>query len=171
MYGVSKAILCGTVGKDPDVVSFPDGGKIANLPLATEKRAYKTQSGREVPKRTDWHNLVVKGNLVTMTEKYVKKGTNLYVEGEIVNRKYKTKDGHDRITTEIHVSEIHMLPESLSKKQREYLKTLDDNNHGNESQNQSQNQAQSHNFVTLSPDGDNDDYGNYSVNDDSYLTI
>lgn len=174
MYGINKVILVGTVGKDPETVTFSDGGKLIRLSFVTEKRAYKTQSGHEVPKRVDWHNVTVRGNLVSVTEKYVKKGTNLYIEGELVNRKFTTKDGQNRMTTEINVVEMHMLPESLSKKQRDYLKTFNENDENNDPQSQTQNQAQAYaqtlNGATGGQQAFIPDAGNESY-DDSYLTI
>ena len=105
---VNKIILLGNVGKDPEVKEFSDGGKVANFSLATTERAFKLQNGTEIPEKTEWHNLTVKGGLAKVAEQYVKKGTKLYVEGKIRTRSYKT-NGEKRYITEIHVSEFEML--------------------------------------------------------------
>lgn len=105
---VNKVILLGNVGKDPEVKEFSDGGKVANFSLATTERAFKLQNGTEIPEKTEWHNLTVKGGLAKVAEQYVKKGTKLYVEGKIRTRSYET-NGEKRYITEIHVSEFEML--------------------------------------------------------------
>ena len=105
---VNRVILLGNVGKDPEVKEFSDGGKVANFSLATTERAFKLQNGTEIPEKTEWHNLTVKGGLAKVAEQYVKKGTKLYVEGKIRTRSYET-NGEKRYITEIHVSEFEML--------------------------------------------------------------
>ena len=110
---VNKIILLGNVGKDPEVKEFSDGGKVANFSLATTERAFKLQNGTEIPEKTEWHNLTVKGGLAKVAEQYVKKGTKLYVEGKIRTRSYET-NGEKRYITEIHVSEFEMLGGSQS---------------------------------------------------------
>ena len=105
---VNRVILLGNVGKDPEVKEFSDGGKVANFSLATTERAFKLQNGTEIPEKTEWHNLTVKGGLAKVAEQYVKRGTKLYVEGKIRTRSYET-NGEKRYITEIHVSEFEML--------------------------------------------------------------
>lgn len=105
---VNRVILLGNVGKDPEVKEFSDGGKVANFSLATTERAFKLQNGTEIPERTEWHNVTVKGGLAKVVEQYVKKGTKLYIEGKIRTRSYET-NGEKRYITEIHVSELEML--------------------------------------------------------------
>lgn len=105
---VNKVILLGNVGKDPEVKEFSDGGKVANFSLATTERAFKLQNGTEIPERTEWHNVTVKGGLAKVVEQYVKKGTKLYLEGRIRTRSYET-NGEKRYITEVHVSELEML--------------------------------------------------------------
>ena len=105
---VNRVILLGNVGKDPEVKEFSDGGKVANFSLATTERAFKLQNGTEIPERTEWHNVTVKGGLAKVVEQYVKKGTKLYVEGKIRTRSYET-NGEKRYITEVHVSELEML--------------------------------------------------------------
>ena len=105
---VNKVILLGNVGKDPEVKEFSDGGKVANFSLATTERAFKLQNGTEIPERTEWHNITVKGGLAKVVEQYIKKGTKLYVEGKIRTRSYET-NGEKRYITEVHVSELEML--------------------------------------------------------------
>ena len=70
---VNKVILMGNVGKDPDVKTFDNGGVVAQFPLATTKRGFKTKDGKEVPERTEWHNIVLSNGLAKVAEQYVKK--------------------------------------------------------------------------------------------------
>lgn len=110
---VNKVILIGNVGNDVEVRSFDNGGKLAKFSLATTKRAVK-KDDKEIPERTDWHNVLVPGKLAEIAEKYVKKGMRLYVEGEIRYREYE-KDGQKRYITEICCHSFELL----SKKQEE----------------------------------------------------
>lgn len=112
----NKVILIGNVGKDdPEIKNF-DWGKVATFSLATTDRGFTTKDGREVPSTTEWHNIVVKGGVVSVVEKYVKKGTKLYVDGKIKYRTYE-KDGAKRTTTEIHVDNIELLDSRGESKQ------------------------------------------------------
>ena len=97
---LNKVILIGNVGKDPDVRHFEGGNTIANIVLATNERGYKLQNGTEVPERTEWHNIVARRDQATFVERYVKKGSSLFVEGKIRTRDYE-KEGIKRYVTEI----------------------------------------------------------------------
>lgn len=99
MANVNKAILVGHVGKDPDVKTFQGGGKIAAFSLATSEK-YTNRNGEQI-ENTEWHNIVLNGNLAELAEKYVRKGDQLYVEGKIRTRSWKAQDGSTRYTTEI----------------------------------------------------------------------
>lgn len=96
---INKAILIGNVGADPEIRTFESGDKVANLSLATSER-WKDKSTGERKEKTEWHRVVVFGNLVDVVERYVKKGSKLYIEGKIETRKWE-KDGTDRYSTEI----------------------------------------------------------------------
>ena len=98
---VNKAILLGNVGKDPDIRSTQNGNKLAAFSIATSKR-WKDKNTQEQKEKTSWHNVVVFGDgLVDIVEKYVKKGSKIYVEGELQTRKWQDQEGKDRYTTEV----------------------------------------------------------------------
>lgn len=105
---VNKVILVGNVGKDPEVRYLDKNVAVANFTLATTDRAYTTQSGTQVPERTEWHNIVAWRALAELSEKYVRKGSQLYIEGKIQTRSWE-KDGIKRYTTEIYVDTIQLL--------------------------------------------------------------
>lgn len=98
---VNKVILIGNVGKDPEVRSFNNGGKVANFTLATSE-TWKDRNTGERREKTDWHNIAVfNEGLVGIVERYVKKGSKLYIEGALKTRKWQDRDGNDRYTTEV----------------------------------------------------------------------
>lgn len=103
---LNKVILIGNVGKDPDVRYFDSGAAVANFPLATSERGYTLANGTVVPERTEWHNVVVRRDLVSFVEKWVKKGSGVYVEGKIRTRNYDDQNGVKRYLTEIHADRI-----------------------------------------------------------------
>ncbi len=105
---INKVILVGNVGKDPEVRHLDNDVSVANFPLATSERGYKTRDGQEVPERTEWHNIVAWRGLAKVAESYIRKGTQLYVEGKIRTRSYE-KDGVQKWTTEIYADNIQML--------------------------------------------------------------
>ena len=98
---VNKVILLGNLGRDPEIRSMQSGKKMASFSIATSKR-WKDKNTQEQKENTSWHNIVVfNEGLVDVIEKYVKKGSKIYVEGELSTRKYQDKDGNDRYTTEV----------------------------------------------------------------------
>jgi single-strand DNA-binding protein len=104
---VNKVILVGNVGKDPDVRHLEGGTSVASFPLATSE-TYKNKSGEKVT-TTEWHNIVVWRGLAEVAEKYVKKGSQLYIDGRIRTRSYDDKDGNKRYFTEIFADTLRML--------------------------------------------------------------
>jgi single-strand DNA-binding protein len=102
---LNKVILIGNVGRDPEVKYFDNGGVIANLTVATNERGYTLANGTVVPERTEWHNVVARKEQAQFIEKYVKKGSGVYVEGKIRTRDYE-KDGVKRYVTEIHADRV-----------------------------------------------------------------
>ena len=106
---LNKVILIGNVGRDPDVRYFDSGSATANFPLATSERGYTLANGTVIPERTEWHNIVVRRDLVPFVEKWVKKGSGLYVEGKIRTRSYDDQAGIKRYVTEIFVDNMDML--------------------------------------------------------------
>lgn len=103
---LNKVILIGNVGRDPDVRYFDSGAAVANFPLATSERGYTLANGTVVPERTEWHNIVVRRDLVPFVEKWVRKGSGVYVEGKIRTRNYDDQSGNKRYVTEIHADRI-----------------------------------------------------------------
>lgn len=104
---INKVILLGNVGKDPEVRHLEGGGVVANFTLATSER-FRDKSGL-LQERTEWHNVVCWGPSADRAEKYVRKGTQLYVEGKIRTRSYDAKDGSKRYVTEIYVDVMQLL--------------------------------------------------------------
>ena len=107
MSNVNKVILIGRVGKDPEVRYMPNGEAVANFSIATSE-TWKDKSGVKQEK-TEWHNCVAYRRLAEVIGEYVKKGALLYVEGKLQTRKWQTKEGQDRYSTEIIVNEMTML--------------------------------------------------------------
>jgi len=100
MAGVNKAIILGRLGKDPEVRNFQNGGKVVNLRIATSER-YKDREGAQ-QERTEWHAVAIfNERLGEVAEKYLRKGSEVYIEGQIETRKWQDKDGQERYTTEI----------------------------------------------------------------------
>ncbi len=98
---VNKVILLGNLGRDPEIRSMQSGSKMASFSIATSKR-WKDKNTQEQKEKTSWHNIVVFGDgLVDIVEKYVKKGSKIYLEGELQTRKWEDKDGNDKYTTEV----------------------------------------------------------------------
>ena len=98
---VNKVILLGNLGRDPEIRSMQSGKKMASFSIATSKR-WKDKNTQEQRDKTSWHNIVVFGDgLVDIIEKYVKKGSKIYIEGELQTRKWEDQDGNDRYTTEV----------------------------------------------------------------------
>lgn len=100
---VNKVILVGNLGADPEVKTFQNGGRIANLRLATSESWTDRNTGQR-QERTEWHNVVIDNdNLVKVAEQYLRKGSKVYVEGQLRTRKWQDRDGNDRYTTEVYV--------------------------------------------------------------------
>jgi single-strand DNA-binding protein len=104
---VNKVILVGRLGKDPETRYMTSGEAVTNVTLATSEN-WKDKSG-EKQERTEWHNLVFYRRLAEIAGEYLKKGSQVYVEGKIQTRKWQDKEGKDRYTTEIVVNEMQML--------------------------------------------------------------
>jgi single-strand DNA-binding protein len=104
---MNRAILIGNVGKDPEVKYLDSGVAIANFSLATSDK-YKKKDGETVTS-TEWHRIVVWRGLAEVVEKYVRKGSQLMIEGKIKTREYETKDGQKRYTTEIYADNMQLL--------------------------------------------------------------
>lgn len=106
---INKVILVGNVGKDPDVKYFDNNRSVANFTLATTERGYTTANGTQIPDRTEWHNIVCWGGLAKVAEQFVKKGTQVYVEGKIRSRTYDDANGVKRYVNEIYADNLELL--------------------------------------------------------------
>ena len=116
MGSLNKVSLIGHLGADPEIKSFQDGGKIANLRIATSESWKDKQTG-ERKERTEWHSVVISGDgLVGVAERYLRKGSQLYVEGSLRTRKWTDRDGNDRYSTEVVLSGPRSVLTMLDKK-------------------------------------------------------
>lgn len=106
---VNKVILLGNVGRDPDVRYPQQGQVVASFPLATSDRAYTSKSGEQVPERTEWHNIVMFGRNAEVAERYVRKGTKLYIEGKLRTRTWEDKTAIKHYITEVYVDTFELL--------------------------------------------------------------
>jgi single-strand DNA-binding protein len=116
MKSVNKVILVGNVGQDPEVRQTANGTVCANISLATTKSWSDKQSG-EKQERTEWHRLSAFAKTAEIIGQYVRKGTPLYVEGELATRKWQDQNGQDRYTTEIQIREFSMLGQGQGQQQ------------------------------------------------------
>ncbi|MEC8853019.1 MAG: single-stranded DNA-binding protein, partial [Bacteroidota bacterium] len=107
MAGVNKVILIGNLGKDPEVRYLDSGVAVANFSLATTEN-YKNKEGERIS-QTEWHNIVLWRGLAEVAEKWLKKGSSVYIEGKIRHRKWEDKEGNTRYTTEILGDNMTML--------------------------------------------------------------
>ncbi|WP_340618278.1 single-stranded DNA-binding protein SSB1 [Xenorhabdus entomophaga] len=101
--GVNKVILVGNLGQDPEVRYMPNGGAVANITLATSESWRDKQTG-EMREKTEWHRVVLFGKLAEVAGEYLRKGSQVYIEGSLQTRKWQDQSGQDRYTTEIVVN-------------------------------------------------------------------
>ncbi len=100
-YSINKVTLVGNVGNDPEIKTFQNGNKVVNLSLATSERWKDKESG-EIKTNTEWHRIAIFNVLFAdLAEKYIKKGSKIYLEGQLQTRKWQDSSGADRYTTEI----------------------------------------------------------------------
>lgn len=107
MASVNKAIVLGNVGQDPEIRYTANGDAVCNFSIATTD-TWKDKNGQR-QERTEWHNIVMYRKLAEIAGEYVRKGSSIYIEGRIQTRKWQTKDGQDRYTTEIIADQMQML--------------------------------------------------------------
>jgi single-strand DNA-binding protein len=110
---VNKVILIGNLGRDPEVRSFPNGGKVCNLRIATSE-TWKDRNTGERKERTEWHSVAIFSEpLARVAEQYLRKGSKVYIEGQLETRKWQDQSGQDRYSTEVvlrpYKSELTML--------------------------------------------------------------
>lgn len=107
MAGVNKVILVGNLGKDPEVRHLENGAAVANFSIATSE-SYKDKNGNR-QEQTEWHNVVLWRGLAQIAEKYLRKGSQIYIEGKLRTRSWQDKDGNTRYTTEVVGDNMTML--------------------------------------------------------------
>ena len=108
MASVNKVIIVGNLGKDPELRTFPSGDQVANVTIATTDKWKDKQSG-EMKEATEWHRVVFNGRLAEIVGQYLRKGSQVYVEGSLRTRKWTDKDGVEKYSTEIRADQMQML--------------------------------------------------------------
>ena len=106
--GINKVILVGNLGQDPDTKAMPSGMTVCNIRVATSESWKDKQSG-EMKEQTEWHSVAMFGRLAEIAGEYLRKGSQVYIEGRLRTRKWQDKQGNDRYTTEIVANEMQML--------------------------------------------------------------
>ena len=108
MPSVNKVMLLGNLGRDPEVRTFPNGDSVCNFSIATST-SWKDKDSGEKKEKTEWHNIVMYRKLAEIAGEYLKKGSSVFVEGSLQTRKWQTKEGQDRYTTEVVADTMQML--------------------------------------------------------------
>jgi len=108
MASVNKVILVGNLGRDPESRTFPSGDQVCNVTIATTDK-WKDKTSGEMREATEWHRLVFNGRLAEIAAQYLRKGAQIYVEGQIRTRKFTDKDGAEKYATDIRVDQLQML--------------------------------------------------------------
>jgi single-strand DNA-binding protein len=108
MASVNKVIIVGNLGRDPETRSFPNGDQVANVTIATTDR-YKDKTSGEMKEITEWHRVSFFGRLAEIAGQYLRKGSQVYVEGSLRTRKWTDKDGVEKYSTEIRADSMQML--------------------------------------------------------------
>jgi single-strand DNA-binding protein len=106
--GVNKVILVGNLGADPETRAMPSGSTVANLRIATSE-SWRDKTSGEQQERTEWHRVALFGRLAEIASEYLKKGSQVYIEGSLRTRKWQDKQGNERFSTEIVGNELQML--------------------------------------------------------------
>ena len=114
---VNKVILLGNVGRDPEVRYTGPGQAIAEFPLATTERATTDATGTHIPERTEWHRIVMNGRNAEFAERYIRKGTKLYIEGKLRTRVWEDRMNIKRYVTEVYVDTFDFLGRSAASQQ------------------------------------------------------
>jgi single-strand DNA-binding protein len=108
MASVNKVIIIGNLGRDPETRTFPDGGTVCNITVATSRR-WKPRDGGDWQEETEWHRVVFRERLAEIAAEYLRKGRPVYVEGRLKTRKWTDKEGKDNYTTEIVAEQMQLL--------------------------------------------------------------
>ena len=108
MASVNKIILVGNLGRDPEMRSFPNGDQVANNTIATTDK-WKDKATGDMKEATEWHRVVFNGRLAEIAGQYLRKGSQVYIEGSLRTRKWTDKDGAEKSTTEVRADQMQML--------------------------------------------------------------
>jgi single-strand DNA-binding protein len=108
MASVNKVIIVGNLGRDPETRTFPSGDRVANVTIATTDK-WKDKTSGEMKEHTEWHRVVFNGRLAEIAGEYLRKGSQVYIEGSIRTRKYTDKEGVERQVSEIRADQMQML--------------------------------------------------------------
>ena len=114
--GINKAIIVGNLGQDPEVKQMPSGGAVCNITVATSE-SWNDKNTGEKQERVEWHRVVMYRKVAEIAGEYLRKGSQVYVEGKLQTRKWQDQSGADRYTTEIVANEIQMLGGKASASQ------------------------------------------------------
>ncbi|WP_432454698.1 MULTISPECIES: single-stranded DNA-binding protein [unclassified Agarivorans] len=114
--GINKVILVGNLGQDPEVRFMPNGGAVANITIATSESWRDKQTG-EQKERTEWHRVVLFGKLAEVAGEYLRKGSQVYIEGQLQTRKWQDQNGQDRYSTEVVVQGFNGVMQMLGGRQ------------------------------------------------------
>lgn len=114
---LNKIMIIGNAGKDPEVVAFQDGSRMAKLTLAATEK-YTDRNGQR-QQQTEWFNVVINGKSVDVAEKYVRRGSQIYVEGKVRTRKYQAQDGSERYVTEVLCQSLQLLGSAPQNQQQQ----------------------------------------------------
>ncbi len=155
MRGVNKVILVGSLGADPEVKQFSNGGSITNISMATSEQWTDKNSGGK-RESTEWHRVSLANKLGEIAAQYLRKGSKVYIEGKINTRKYQAADGSDRYATEIKAFSMQMLD---SKDDNKHISSPDSQKPQNNQQapNNQMDQNQENNFKQVFSPGTADD--------------
>lgn len=145
MRGVNKVILVGTLGRDPESKTFPNGGSLCQFSIATSESWTDKQTG-ERKEHTEWHRIVFNNRLAEIAQQYLRKGSKVYIEGKLKTRQWTDQNGQERYTTEVSGNELQMLdskPQDGGQSQQGY---------GQQSQQRQQHQAPSNPHADMDDD-------------------
>ena len=115
MASLNQATIIGYVGDVPKISNTQNGRKVASFAIATTEKGYTSKSGVQYPDRTEWHNIVLWGNLAEIAEKYLRKGSSVFIQGKMRTRSYDDKNGVKRYITEIEGETMQMLDRRADK--------------------------------------------------------
>lgn len=115
--GVNKVILVGNLGNDPEIRYMPNGGAVANITIATSE-SWKDKNTNQQQEKTEWHRVAIFGKLAELAGEYLRKGSQVYIEGQLQTRKWQDQSGQDRYTTEVVVQGFNGVMQMLGGKQQ-----------------------------------------------------